>query len=163
MGWEYEWDDKAHTGLKPTDFSFFNYDDFQQRLADYQRLSDTVEKISRQMQPAEAAAFFEMVQFPVQGAYQMNRKFLMAQLSNQQLNWGEPGRAHWAAQQMEAAYDSIDALNRRYNEQLDGKWRGMMALAPAFRVPDIETLEVGLAGLRNGTPWSLTLTGCWLQ
>ena len=27
----------------------------------------------------------------------------------------------------------VDALNRRYNEQLDGKWRGMMALAPAFR------------------------------
>ena len=146
MGWEYEWDDKAHTGLKPTDFSFFNYDDFQQRLADYQRLSDTVEKMSRQMQPAEAAAFFEMVQFPVQGAYQMNRKFLMAQLSNQQLNWGEPGRAHWAAQQMEAAYDSIDALNRRYNEQLDGKWRGMMALAPAFRSlthlkPDVSNLR----------------------
>ena len=146
MGWEYEWDDKAHTGLKPTDFSFFNYDDFQQRLADYQRLSDTVEKISRQLQPAEAAAFFELLQFPVQGAYQMNRKFLMAQLSNQQLNWGEPGRAHWAAQQMEAAYDSIDALNRRYNEQLDGKWRGMMALAPAFRSlthlkPDVSDLR----------------------
>ena len=37
------------------------------------------------------------------------------------------------------------------------------ALAPAFRVQDIETLEVGLTGLRGGTPWSLTLAGCWLQ
>ena len=37
------------------------------------------------------------------------------------------------------------------------------ALAPAFRIQDIETLEVGLAGLRNGAPWSLTLTSCWLQ
>ena len=37
------------------------------------------------------------------------------------------------------------------------------ALAPAFSVQDIETLEVGLAGLRNGAPWSLTLASCWLQ
>ena len=37
------------------------------------------------------------------------------------------------------------------------------ALAPAFRVQDIESLEVGLTGLRNGTPWSLTLQSCWLE
>lgn len=133
MGWEYEWDDKAHTGLKPTEFSFFNYDDFQQRLADYRRISDAVEVISEEVKSEKwAAAFFELVQFPIQGAYQMNRKFMMAQLSNQQLNYGEPARAHWAALEMEAAYDSINTLNRRYNEQLDGKWRGMMDLAPAF-------------------------------
>ena len=146
MGWEYEWDDKAHTGLKPTEFSFFNYDDFQQRLADYQRISDAVEELASELHglsrtadkesfrvlPCSSDAFFQLLQFPIQGAYQMNRKFMMAQLSNQQLNYGEPARAHWAALQMEAAYDSINALNRRYNEQLDGKWRGMMDLAPAF-------------------------------
>ena len=140
MGWEYEWDDKAHTGLKPTEFSFFNYDDFQQRLADYQQISDEVEKLSD-----GSAAFYELIQFPIQGAYQMNRKFMMAQLSNQQLNYGEPARAHWAALEMEAAYDSINTLNRRYNEQLDGKWRGMMDLAPAFCAlfhlkPDVSNL-----------------------
>ena len=63
----------------------------------------------------------------------MNRKFLMAQLNQELLAEGRTAEANWAARQMEAAYDSIDALNRRYNEQLDGKWRGMMALAPAFR------------------------------
>ena len=151
MGWEYEWDDKAHTGLKPTEFSFFNYDDFQQRLADYQQISDEAEKLSERLRVGASAeigsaAFYELVQFPIQGAYQMNRKFMMAQLSNQQLNWGEPARAHWAAQQMEAAYDSINALNRRYNEQLDGKWRGMMDLAPGWcalyqNKPDVSLLE----------------------
>ena len=135
MGWEYEWDDKAHTGLKPTEFSFFNYDDFQQRLADYRQISDEAERISEELKVKSekwGATWYELVQFPIQGAYQMNRKFMMAQLSNQQLNYGEPARAHWAALEMEAAYDSINTLNRRYNEQLDGKWRGMMDLAPAF-------------------------------
>ena len=160
MGWEYEWDDKAHTGLKPTEFSFFNYDDFQQRLADYQRISNEVERLSD-----GSAAFYELVQFPIQGAYQMNRKFMMAQLSNQQLNWGEPARAHWAAQQMEAAYDSINTLNRRYNEQLDGKWRGMMNLAPAFCAlfhlkPEVPALDgTGVVPV-DLTPKHEPLQGC---
>ena len=37
------------------------------------------------------------------------------------------------------------------------------ALAPAFHVQDIETLEIGLTGLRSGTPWSLTLQSAWLE
>ena len=137
MGFEYEWDDSAHTGLKPTEFSFFNYDDAQQRLTDYQRISDEAEHLSERLRVDASAgigsaAWFELVQFPIQAAYQMNRKFLMAQLSYQKLNWGEPAEAKWAAAQMEAAYDSIQTLNRRYNEQLDGKWRGMMDLAPGW-------------------------------
>ena len=136
MGWEYQWDDRAHTGLKPTDFSFSNYDDAQQRLADYQRISDEAEQLSD-----GSAAFFEMVQFPVQAACQMNRKFLMAQAGD--------------ARQMEAAYDSIEALNRRYCEQLDGKWRGMMTLPTSYtascqfyRKPEVVSTE---------TPADLTL------
>lgn len=127
MGWEYEWDDKAHTGLKPTEYSFQNYSEAQQRLADYQRISDEVEQMSD-----GSAAFFELLQFPIQGSCQMNRKFLMAQLNQELLAEGRIAEANWAARQMEAAYDSINALNHRYNELLDGKWRGMMALAPAF-------------------------------
>ena len=132
MGFEYEWDDEAHTGLKPTDYSFEHYSEAQRRLADYRQISDEAERISRSL-PAEArAAWFEMVQFPVQGAYQMNRKFLMAQLNQELLAKGKAAQANWAARQAEAAYDSINALNRRYNEQLDGKWHGMMTLAPGW-------------------------------
>ena len=137
MGWEYEWDDKEHTGLKDTEFSFRNYDEAQRRLADYQRISDEVERISKEMgvvsgSPADSAAFFQLLQFPVQAAYQMNRKFLMAQLNHEMAAEGRYAEANWAARQMEEAYDSIDALNRRYNKLLDGKWDGMMALSTSF-------------------------------
>lgn len=127
MGWEYEWDDKEHTGLKSTEFSFTNYNDAQQRLADYQRISDEAERLSD-----GSAAYYELVQFPVQAACQMNRKFLMAQLSHERQRNGESAQALWAAHQMEAAYDSVNVLNRRYNEQLNGKWRGIMDLSPGF-------------------------------
>ena len=124
MGFEYEWDDREHTGLKPTDFSFQNGEAWQ-RLSDYQRLSDLSGQLSN-----GSAAWFELVQFPMQAAYQMNRKFLMAQLNGEMSSAGKKAEANWAARQMELAYDSINALNHRYNELLGGKWRGMMALPP---------------------------------
>ena len=132
MGWEREWDDKAHTGLKDTEFSFANYSEAQQRLADYQRISEEVERMSASLTSASRPAFFELVQFPVQAAYQMSRKFLMAQLNHELAAEGKYAQANWAARQMEQAYDSINALNLRYDKQLDGKWDGMMTLAPGW-------------------------------
>ena len=132
MGWEYQWDDEAHTGLKPTEYSFQHNDEAQRRLADYQRISDEVERLSAMMDEQSASAFFELLQFSVQGAYQMNRKFLMAQLNQELLAQQRYAEANWAAHQMELAYDSINALNRRYNKQLNGKWDGMMALSTSF-------------------------------
>ena len=135
MGFEYQWDDKAHTGLKPTEFSFKYYDEAQRRLAEYQRISDEAERISSEFRIENlefAPAFFELLQFPVQGAYQMNRKFLMAQLNQELAAEGRYAEANWAARQMELAYDSINALNLRYNKLLNGKWDGMMALSTSF-------------------------------
>lgn len=132
MGWEYQWDDETHTGLKPTEYSFTNYDEAQHRLADYQRISDEVERLAKMVPAPCKAAFFELLQFPVQAACQMNRKFLMAQLNHEMTGKQRLAEANWAARQTEQAYDSINSLNRRYNEQLDGKWRGMMALSTSF-------------------------------
>ena len=141
MGWEFEWDDEAHTGLNPTEYSFQNYGEAQHRLADYRHISDEAERLSD-----GSAAWFEMVQFPMQAAYQMNRKFLMAQLNHELLVQGRRAEANWAAHQSQIAYDSINTLNRRYNSLLDGKWRGMMALAPGWcalyqKMPDVAFSE----------------------
>lgn len=127
MGWEYEWDDAAHTGLKSTEYSFQNYCDAQQRLLDYERLSSLAQSLDD-----GSPAYFEMVRFPIQAAYQMNRKFLMAQLNQELVAKGQHAQANWAAKQMEAAFDSINALNTQYNNLLGGKWDGMMAVPPGF-------------------------------
>ena len=141
MGWEYEWDEPWRTRLRPTEFSFQHYGEAQQRLADYQRISDEAELLSD-----GTAAYFEMVQYPVQAACQMNRKFLMAQL-NQELHAQQRyAEANWAARQMEAAYDSINTLNNRYNSQGNGKWQGFMAVPEGFcalyhQKPDVAYTE----------------------
>ncbi len=127
MGWEREWDDKAFMKLRPTEFSFKHYNEAQQRLLDYQRISNQVEQLSD-----GSPAWYELIQFPVQAAYQMNRKFLMAQLNQELASEGRMAEANWAALQMELAIDSINALNRRYNKLLNGKWDGMMTVPPGI-------------------------------
>ncbi len=132
MGWEWEWSDAQHTGLHDTDFSFSNYNEAQYRLADYHAVSDRVETIGRNLPQSMRVAFFELVEYQVKAACQMNRKFLMAQLNHELLAQGQYAEANWAARQMEAAYDSILSLNQVYNTMLGGKWRGMIDLAPGW-------------------------------
>jgi alpha-D-xyloside xylohydrolase len=132
MGWEREWDAPRYKELANTDFSFQHYNDAQQRLADYQRISDKVDNVLKALPEASRPAFYELMAYPVMGAYQMNRKFLMAQLNNEQVKANNLSNANWAAAQAKAAYDSINSLTLHYNTLLDGKWDGMMALAPGW-------------------------------
>ena len=132
MGWEREWDAPEYTGLKDTEYSFTAYNDARQRLADYQRISDAVDRIYSELPEEYRAAFFEMLGYPAMGAYQMNRKFLLAQLNHELAGAGRVAEANWAAKEARRAYDSIFGLHDRYNSQLGGKWGHMMMLAPGW-------------------------------
>ncbi len=132
MGWEREWDSKEYTKLKDTEFSFQHYGEAQQRLADYRHIAEQVSSVMDEMPNDQRASFFEMVGFPVMAAYQMNRKFLMAQLNHEQFQAGQLAQANWAARQSQQAFDSITSLNHRYNTLLGGKWNGMMDVAPGL-------------------------------
>ncbi len=132
MGWEREWDAPKQTELANTGFSFQHYNDAQQRLADYKRIADLSDKILKEIPENFRPAFYELLAYPVKGAYQMNRKFLMAQLNHEQLAEEKPSTANWAAYQAKADFDSINSLNHTYNSMLNGKWNGMMDIAPGF-------------------------------
>ena len=77
----------------------------------------------QQLPQAYRPAFFEMLGYAVKGAYQMNRKFLMAQKNH------ETGSEE-AAREAQAAFDSINALTREYNTLLSGKWNQMISTIP---------------------------------
>ncbi|MEO0216479.1 MAG: glycosyl hydrolase 115 family protein, partial [candidate division WOR-3 bacterium] len=132
MGWEREWDDPQYEELTDTKFSFHHYNEAQQRLADYQRISDLANKILQELPEEYRPAFFEMVGYPVMGAFQMNRKFLMAQLNHEKLKENDFAAANWAARQSRAAFDSINHLTYRYNALVNGKWNYMMSLPPGW-------------------------------
>jgi hypothetical protein len=132
MGWEREWDAPKYKDILNSDFSFQNYNEAQQRLADYKRISDMVDKISKELPESLRPAFFEMMAYPVMGSYQMNRKFLLAQLNSELVKENKLSNANWAADEAKAAFDSINSITSTYNTMLNGKWNGMMALAPGL-------------------------------
>lgn len=132
MGWEREWDAPRYAETGPTDYSFDNYNDARGRLSDYGRLSDEAERIMSGLPDSLSVPFFEMLGYPVQASCQMNRKYLLAQLNGELLARGDSAGANRAAMMALAAHDSIDALCRRYNMALDGKWDGMMAVPEGF-------------------------------
>ena len=92
-----------------------------ERLSSYDRLSETVEKVTSRIPADRQSAYFELVKYPVQAAAQMNRKLLFAQLARH-------GKADWA--KSDAAYDSIAALTQHYNLLENGKWNRMMDFKP---------------------------------
>ena len=92
-----------------------------ERLSSYDRLSETVEKVTSRIPADRQSAYFELVKYPVQVAAQMNRKLLFAQLARH-------GKADW--EKSDAAYDSIAALTQHYNSLENGKWNRMMDFKP---------------------------------
>ena len=92
-----------------------------ERLSSYDRLSETVEKVTSRIPADRQSAYFELVKYPVQAAGQMNRKLLFAQLARH-------GKADW--EKSGAAYDSIAALTQHYNSLENGKWNRMMDFKP---------------------------------
>ncbi len=132
MGWDWQWDSAERCRLRDTEFSFQNYNDAQQRLADYQLIASKAKSIMQAL-PAEAQpSFFELLGFSVMAAEQMNRKFLMAQLNHEMYAEGKYAEANWAADASQAAADSIQALCHTYNTMLNGKWNGMMTVPPGY-------------------------------
>ena len=142
MGWEREWDSPYHEQLKSTDYSFDNYNDARQRLADYEFINDRVARICLELPEELRPAFFEMFAYPVMAANQMNRKFLFAQLNKEELDKGNTAGANWAALESSNAYTIIEYLNDRYNTMLNGKWNGMMDVPPGFCAKYQEMPEV---------------------
>ena len=109
----------------------------QQRLADYQIVSDKVERLFAQIGESREDAYFQLVKYPVQAAAEMNKKLLYAQLARH-------GEADWG--RSDAAYDSIVSLTRIYNTGIrnNGKWHRMMDYQPR-RLPVFEPVDRSVA------------------
>ena len=100
--------DKAYwSTFRPIDG--WTKEDVQQRVDDYQRLSDAVETLAEQVPAQRRDTYFQLVKYPVQAAAQMNFKFLMPERSGE-------------------AYDSIVTLTHIYNN--NPRWQGIMDMAP---------------------------------
>lgn len=132
-----------HLGSTPENWKHNQYNDIsdlhwtddyiKQRLKDYTAISNGVELISKDIDECRQEAYFQLVQYPVQAACQMNKKMLYAQLGRHgSLPDSLVRRGLDAYQLSVAAYDSIAKLTRIYNTGLHGnmKWNRIMSMEP---------------------------------
>ena len=171
MGYEFEWSGDKLDALHDTDFSF-ETGTAQKRLVNYENICEAYDMIERNINPEQRPAIFEMLGYAVHSAYQMNRKFLYAQRNH------ETGSAVYAMMAFNAN-DKIEQLRKRYNTQLDGKWRDMISEIPPgytakyhkmptmskkitqdYRLPDDQRYKelshkIDLSGVKAQTPFRL--------
>ncbi len=132
MGWGFEWNNhRDRERIFDTDFSFVNYNEAENRMKEYDRISDKSEKIYKALPEAYKAAYYELVHYQVKGATLMNKKMLTAQ-QNRWYARQERAATNLFADKTKAYHDSLDLYTERYNSQLNGKWNHMMSITPGW-------------------------------
>ena len=95
--------------------------EIKNRIAAYNKIAEKVIQLSKTIAPEKQDVWFQLVEYPVRAAAEMNKKHLYGQLARH-------GLAQWA--QSDAAFDVIQTLTKRYNSLAGGKWKNMMNASP---------------------------------
>lgn len=133
---------------KPEHLGVLNFSDkdMNQRISDYQRLSNKADELKSNIPASLQDAYFQLILYPVKGAALMNEKVFFARKSIDLAKKGEK-TALTFSQKATAAYDSIQQITERYNNTIsNGKWAGMMSDKPrnlaVFKMPQVATSEM---------------------
>lgn len=110
------------------DFTDSTYND---RVTRYQALEKKVDDVKLRIPTDLQDAFFEMIEYPVKGAAEMNVKIIRAKQSWLYAEAGKRDMALAFAAESSNGYNQILALTDKYNQQVaGGKWNGMMDYKP---------------------------------
>lgn len=133
MAWGQLWNNSKSIKerMTDTDFSFINYNEAEDRIHEYDRISAKSQRIWDSLPEAYRPAFFELVHYPVKGAALTNKKMLTAQRNRWYARQGRTA-TNCVAREAQSYHDSIQMYNKIYNSILDGKWNEMMRQAPGW-------------------------------
>ncbi|MDR0812168.1 MAG: glycosyl hydrolase 115 family protein, partial [Paludibacter sp.] len=118
---------------KAEHIKWINYSvaEMEQRIADFAALTHKMKNVEMKLPDRLKDAYFQLIAYPVEAAWAMNRKILGAKLSFEYAARGEREKALAAALDAQQAYQLIKDLTYKYNhETAGGKWEGMMSYAP---------------------------------
>lgn len=91
--------------------------EIKKRIAEYDNIAEKVIQLSKSVPAEKQNAWFELVEYPLRGAAEMNKKILFGQLARH-------GLAKWY--DSDAAFNTIEKLTAKYNALANGKWKNMM-------------------------------------
>ncbi|MET7700748.1 glycosyl hydrolase 115 family protein [Streptomyces sp. NPDC005485] len=149
-------------------------DEAARRLAAYQKLLDRARTLGVKLPESYRDAYYELVEYPVHGAYLMNLKYYWADRNTLAVRQGRGAGANRFADLAEAAHAEEQAITKRYNtETAGGKWNGFVNPYPSqipkapgrpsvTRVPRQETSGLGVAaeGNETGADRPLSFSSC---
>lgn len=95
--------------------------EIRQRINEYEGIAAKVKELSAAIPPGKRDSWFQLVEYPVCGAAEMNKKHLYGQLARH-------GKEEWS--KSDAAYEAIVSLTEQYNSLANGKWQYMMDHRP---------------------------------
>lgn len=101
------------------------------RMARFDANVAALDLVLPKIPPAQADAFYQLVEYPVRGAALANARFFANEAYGRAFERDRNEAAAAGARAL-AADAALTAMTRRYNEEIaGGKWRGMMAEEPA--------------------------------
>ncbi|KUO17429.1 glycosyl hydrolase 115 family protein [Streptomyces dysideae] len=138
-------------------------DEAGRRMAAYDRLLGRARAVGAELPEAYRDAFYELVEYPVHGAYLMQLKYYWADRNALAVRQGRGAGTNRFADLAHAAHAEEAALTARYNTEVaGGKWSGIVNPYPSqipkapgrptvTRVTRQETSGLGVAAEGNDT------------
>lgn len=125
MGWSQT---EPTTGTGPTQFSLFaNGNEFDRRIEYYKKLEKECDRIKESLPQSLHNRYFQLIEYPIKGAAQMNYKFLYYQKAQLIEDKQEKKQL---LKLSENAHDRIQSLTFTYNNNNNAKWLNMMSAKP---------------------------------
>ncbi|HTM83273.1 glycosyl hydrolase 115 family protein [Asticcacaulis sp.] len=117
------------TPNQPTPYTASGGDEAQRRLDRYAAITRRAEAVYAALPADRKSAFFELVLYPVRASASLNERILKLDLANLRAREGRPD-ANTLVTQAKQAHQRIIDDTAAYNALENGKWRGMMNMAP---------------------------------
>lgn len=134
---------EPRTAQQESEFNPFVNNELERRLESFKSLAIKVDKIRKKIPQNRHDAYFQLVEYPVKSAFEMNSKFLNAQKA---LYVDTDKEKKSCLQMSNDSYNEIKKLTDKYNTQISaGKWNKTMSMSP-------RGLNVFKEAEINGTP-----------
>ncbi len=102
-------------------------DETRTRIVEYAKLGQVADAIGKTLPPDKQAAFFELVDYPIDGSDYGNQRFFYNELTEYSMGQGIAVIANGANATLAQPADELTSLTDYYNNDLEnGKWKLMM-------------------------------------
>ena len=155
MGWSQT---EPTTPVHPSALSFTaGGDEVSIRIKQYQDIENQADSIAELLPDCLKNAYFELIKYPVDGAAEMNKKWLNYQYADIFAPYGF-SETKVAIQKSLSAWEKIQTLTTFYNDSIEkGKWKNIMSSSPrnlpVFSKPDFSKISF----IQNNHP------ACWVE